>query len=56
LFDHARYLFREAALPKNVARLLTRVFTVWKIPGNHCESVLARILAKAQKEGYEAAV
>jgi hypothetical protein len=49
LFDRARCLFREAALPNNVSRLLTRIFSVRPIPGNHCESVIARVLAKAQK-------
>ena len=28
LFDRARCLFREAALPNNVSRLLTKVFSV----------------------------
>lgn len=49
LFDRARCLFREAALPNNVSRLLTRIFSVRRIPDNHCESVLARVLAKSQK-------
>ncbi len=49
LFDRARCLFREAALPNNVSRLLTRIFSVRPIPGNHCESVITRVLAKAQK-------
>ena len=47
LFDRARQLFRAAALPRNVSRLLTRVFSVRKIPGANCETVLAKVLAKA---------
>ena len=47
LFDRARQLFREAALPRNVSRLLTRVFSVRKIPGANCETVLARVLAQS---------
>ena len=56
LFDRARCLFREAALPNNVARLLTKVFLVRKVPGGHCETILARVLSTSQKKGYEAAV
>ena len=47
LFDRARQLFRAAALPRNVLRLLTRVFSVRKIPGANCETVLAKVLGKA---------
>jgi hypothetical protein len=56
LFDRARCLFRDAALPNSVARLLTRVFSTRAIPGGHCEPILARILATSQEKGYEAAV
>ncbi len=56
LFDRARCLFRDAALPNIASRLLTRIFSVHPVPGNHCESVLARVLVKAQKQGYEAAL
>ena len=56
LFDRARCLFREAALPNNIARLLTKVFLVRKVPGGHCETILARVLSTSQKKGYEAAV
>ena len=56
LFDRARCLFREAALPNNVSRLLTRIFSIHPVPGNHCESVIAWVLVKAQKQGYEAAL
>ena len=47
LFDRARCLFREAALPNNVSRLLTRIFSTRRVPANHCESVIARVLVKA---------
>ena len=56
LFDRALCLFRDAALPNNVARLLTRVFSIWTVPGGNCESILARVLATSQEKGYEAAV
>ena len=56
LFDRARQLFREAALPRNVARLLTRICVVRRLPAPNCETVIARVLAKAQTKGYEAAL
>jgi len=47
LYDRARQLFCDAALPRNVSRLLTCVFLVSKIFGANCETVLAKVLAKA---------
>ena len=56
LFNRTRCLFRYAALPNNVARLLTRVFSIRTIPGGNCKSILARVLATSQEKGYKAAV
>ena len=56
LFERAKQLFRDAAFPRNVARLLVRVFVVRNIGGANCETVLARVLAKAQSKGFEAAL
>ena len=56
LYSRARQLFREAAIPRHVSRLLARVFSVRKISGVNCETVLAKVLAKAQAQGYEAAL
>lgn len=56
LFERAKQLFRDAAFPRNITRLLVRVFVVRNIAGANCETVLARVLAKAQSKGFEAAL
>lgn len=56
LFDRAKQLFRDAALPQNLARILTSVFAVKRIQAASCETVLAKVIAAAQTKGYEAAV
>ena len=56
LLDRAQCLFRALALPYNVCRLLRQAFALRHLRGRTTETVLARVLAKAQSVGYEAAV
>ena len=56
LLDRAQCLFRAAALPINISRLLRQAFAVRSTRGRTTESVLARVLAKGQTKGFEAAV
>jgi hypothetical protein len=44
LMERARCLFREAALPLNVSRLLSMAFFVRNLPRFNTETVLARVL------------
>jgi hypothetical protein len=54
LLRRARQLFRDSALPINLSNLLGQVFYHRLTKPVTCETVLAKILAKAQKSGYEA--
>ena len=54
--DRAQCLFRAIALPQNVSRLLRQAFAVRAVRGKTTETILARVLAKAQSKGYEAAL
>ncbi len=56
LLDCAQCLFRGLALPANISRLARQAFAVRDTKGRTTETVLARVLAKAQTQGYEAAV
>ena len=56
LFERAKQDFRDAALPRTVARFLIRLLAVCKIQAANCETALAKVLATSQNQGYEAAV
>ena len=56
LLDRAQCLFRGLALPAGIARLIRQAFAVRSIRGYSTETVVARVLAKAQSSGYEAAL
>ena len=56
LLDRAQYLFRGLALPRNIAELVRQAFAVHNLRGFSTETVAARVLAKAQASGYEAAL
>lgn len=56
LLDRAQYLFRDCRLPQSTSRLLRQAFAVRSLRGSTTETVLSRVLAKAQTKGYEAAV
>ena len=44
-----------APLPRNLTHLLTRIFAVRKFQAANCKKVLAKVIAAAQKQGFEAA-
>ena len=48
--------FCGLAVPQNVSRLRRQAFAVRVTKGVHTETVLARVLAKSQSKGYEAAL
>ena len=56
LLDRAQCLFRGLRLPINICRLLRQAFSLRFLKGHTTETVLARLLSKAQKLGYEAAL
>jgi len=56
MLDRAQRLFRATAVPINVSRLLRQAFAVRNLRGRTTETVLARVFAKAQAVGFEAAV
>ncbi len=56
LFGRAKRLFRDCGFPIDTSRVLTRVFAARSHKGSNIESVLARVLVRAQEKGYEAAV
>ena len=56
LLDRAQCLFRACAIPQNISRLLRQIIATKYLRGNlTTESVLARVMSKAQSKGYEAA-
>ena len=56
LFEKAKQLFRDAAFPRNLVSLLTRVFAVRKFQAANCETVLAKVISASRTQGHEAAV